>query len=188
MAGALAAELQKRGYLVTGVDLSPEMVSLARRSSPRIQYVVDDIATVTLKCQMDLAICSFDSLNYFVEASRLQIALRNVRDMLGPAGLFSFDMNLPRLYEEKQRGTISREVSGVKFEQLLAYDRETRMATTVFDFGDGRREVHRQRAYDRKEIEDHLGKAGFRILGVYRDFLMKPADGDTLKPIFLAQR
>lgn len=46
--GRIAIELHHRGFQVTGVDLDADMIDAARRKAPHIEWLVDDLARMTL--------------------------------------------------------------------------------------------------------------------------------------------
>lgn len=52
--GRIAIELNRRGVKVTGVDLDADMIEAARRKAPHIEWVVDDLARMTLPMTFDL--------------------------------------------------------------------------------------------------------------------------------------
>jgi SAM-dependent methyltransferase len=185
--GALAAELFRRGYWVLGIDLSPEMIDRARSLCPDAEFVVGDMASVPVRPNAELAICSYDSLNYLTTEDKLTAALRNIRKMLRPCAFFLFDINTPLLYEERHHGTIERNSSGAKFCQVLTYDEQKRLATTVFDFGSGRVEKHTQRAYGVEEMKRYLQSTGFEALATYENFDLTESGDASLKVIFLAR-
>jgi SAM-dependent methyltransferase len=185
--GALAVELKHSGYDVLGVDLSPEMLAVARAADSEIPYILGDLTSVLIPRPVDLAICGFDSLNYLTDPAVLRNALSNVRTMLKTGAFFTFDVNTPRLYEEIQVGTITREVSGVVFRQILKYDPDHRLSTTTFDFGDGQQEIHLQRALSTSEVRDHLNAVGFGEIDIYDGFDMKAGGSESPKPVFVAR-
>jgi len=185
--GTLLTELERNGYDVLGIDLSSDMIDRAKILNPDIDYIVGDMATVVIPNQVDLTICSFDSLNYLVDEGHLVRALNNIHRMLKPCGFFVFDINTPHLYEERHHGTIEREFSGARFQQILSYDRQQRLASTVFDFGEGRTEEHIQRAYRVQDMRDRLHAAGFDTLGTFENFDLTAASEASSKAIFLAR-
>ncbi|MGH9165914.1 MAG: class I SAM-dependent DNA methyltransferase [Acidimicrobiales bacterium] len=46
--GRVAIELARRGLEVTGVDLDPEMLAVARRKAPELEWVAADLAALSL--------------------------------------------------------------------------------------------------------------------------------------------
>lgn len=90
--GALLAGLV-RDYSVTGVDRSPEMLSVAARVVPGARLLQGDMTTVTLPYRFDLIICMFDTLNHIVAIDGWLAVFRCAHEHLSDGGLFIFDVN-----------------------------------------------------------------------------------------------
>ncbi|HEY1990543.1 MAG TPA: methyltransferase domain-containing protein, partial [Acidimicrobiales bacterium] len=89
--GIYARKLMRRGAgRVVGVDISAEMVSLARRAeaaSPLgVEYVQADVANVDLGERFDIGFCSF-LFNYATSRAELRALIENVARLVRPAGL-----------------------------------------------------------------------------------------------------
>jgi SAM-dependent methyltransferase len=93
------------GYEVTGVDLSEEMLAVARAqqaalnpycsttngSCSSLSFVHGDIRTVRLDRTFDVVISLFHVMSYQTTNDDLQAAFATVREHLKPGGLFIFD-------------------------------------------------------------------------------------------------
>jgi SAM-dependent methyltransferase len=80
--------LAKRGYQVTGVDISPQMIDLAEKNRERyeaenLEFRVSDFEDLTYDGEFDCAIF-YDSLHHAVDGAQ---ALRSVYGALKPGGL-----------------------------------------------------------------------------------------------------
>ncbi len=95
--GGHSIEMAKRGYLVTGVDLSQSMLNLAAEKSKlqpflhQPQWVCGDIRNFETGHQHDLAIMMFAVIGYLASNSDVLSGLRNVRRHLKTGGLFVCD-------------------------------------------------------------------------------------------------
>lgn len=91
--------LAERGYRVTGVDRSAEMLTraaqrLAQQPAPvagQISLVEGDIPTVDLGQRYDAALAFFHVVSYLTQDEVLAASFSNVRRHLNPGGLFLFD-------------------------------------------------------------------------------------------------
>lgn len=87
--------LARRGYDVTGQDLSGPMLVLARRKARAarlpIRFVRGDMRAFDLHRSFDAAICMFGAFGYLVRLSDAVGCLRSVRRHLAPDGLFVFE-------------------------------------------------------------------------------------------------
>jgi SAM-dependent methyltransferase len=90
--GALLSGLV-RDYSVTGVDRSPEMLSVAARAVPSARLLHADITTVALPYRFDVIICMFDTLNHVVTVDGWLAVFRCAHEHLSDGGLFIFDVN-----------------------------------------------------------------------------------------------
>ena len=88
--GIYSRKLLRRGAArVVGVDISPEMVSLARRAEEveplGAEYVVGDVASADVGEQFDVALCSF-LFNYARSRDELRSLVSGVARFLRPGG------------------------------------------------------------------------------------------------------
>ena len=66
--GILTAILAERGYDMTGIDLSPEMLSTARENCPEsVLLLLQDITAFELYGTVGAVLCSLDSLNHLTK-------------------------------------------------------------------------------------------------------------------------
>lgn len=100
--GALLAGLATN-YAVTGVDRSPEMLSVAARAVPGAPLLQADITAVTVPSRFDVVICMFDTLNHVVTVDGWLAVFQRAHEHLADGGLFIFDVNttgrLRRLFD-----------------------------------------------------------------------------------------
>ena len=101
--GSILARLETTATL-TGLDRSPEMLTIAAAKVPGAQLVEGDMADFDLGRRFDVVACVFDSINHLLDvpswASLIACAHRHLTD----GGLLVFDVNtvgeLHRLGEE----------------------------------------------------------------------------------------
>lgn len=77
----------KKSFEVTGVDISDQMISLARELNPEITYVCGDMRSVRLGRLFD-AVTAFDAINYMQTIAGLKAAIRTAFSHLRPGGAF----------------------------------------------------------------------------------------------------
>jgi SAM-dependent methyltransferase len=90
--GAILKSLAKY-YDVVGLDLSPQMLAIARKKLPHLRFYRDDMVRFDLGTRFDVIICVFDSLNHMLKFADWQKIFRNAARHLEPNGLFLFDIN-----------------------------------------------------------------------------------------------
>ncbi len=96
--GYTAAKLAERGFNVTGLDGSKEMLRRARRLAPAARFVLEDARGFDSKPLYHAVVSTFDSLNHVLTLHELTQVFRNVHKALLPAGFFLFDMNMEQAF------------------------------------------------------------------------------------------
>jgi SAM-dependent methyltransferase len=82
-----------RYYDVAGLDLSPEMLAIARKKLPHVRFYRKDMVSFDFGKTFDVVICVFDSINHVLKFTDWRKIFRNARRHLEPNGLFLFDIN-----------------------------------------------------------------------------------------------
>ncbi len=90
--GAILKILAK-SYDVVGLDLSPSMLSIARKKLPQVKFFQRNMVSFDLGRKFDVIICVFDSINHVLEFADWQKIFRNAAQHLEEDGLFLFDIN-----------------------------------------------------------------------------------------------
>lgn len=93
--------LLDRGYRVTACDASPAMAALAAEKAPAADVYVTDMRDLDLPGRtFDLVTCLDDALNHLPDEQALRAAFRAAADVLRPGGIYLFDLNTVRMFEE----------------------------------------------------------------------------------------
>lgn len=171
--GRVSAGLSERGFRVTGLDLSEEMLSYARRNAPGAQFVAADARDFSIPAEFAAVVSTFDSLNHILSLRELASVFRNVRAALAPGGLFFFDVNLEMGFREHWLEHFSVVEEGRVCVVSGSYDPASRLGRYDFTLfrraaGDGlwRREDFSisERCYTREALRSALGRAGFSAI------------------------
>jgi len=189
--GNLAVDLAQRGHFVHGIDISPQMIRIAKSKSLRLSNISFEVQGMTQFCvrgRFDLVTCTFDSVNYLLDTDDVRRMFHRVADALHQSGMFIFDSNTHQLYARAKQGPQGRELGDESFVQEFSYDPINREATTAFAFSNGTVEVHRQRPYDLPELEPILADAGLRVVHAFSGFDMRPYDGESERLFCVAER
>lgn len=206
--GTIAIPLAQSGLHVTGLDLSPDMLAVARQKETAfrselhipgsLQWLQGDMRHWSLPEPADAAVSLCDCLNYLTEEADLAAAFRAAFNGLKPGGTFLFDMhhrnqldnymlNEPFCHEEEDVSyiwTCAFDEASATIEHRLAFflpESDGRYAKVV--------ENHRQRAYPEESVRKLLHAAGFAQVDAFSDFTFEPVDeASTLRMFFAAVR
>ena len=94
--GMLTRELDARGYDMTGVDSSEEMLGKAYENSAqsgKILYLCQDITEFELYGTVAAAVCTTDTLNHLTDDESVAKVFSLLHNYLDPGGIFIFDVN-----------------------------------------------------------------------------------------------
>ena len=179
--GRLTHELAARGFDMTGVDLSPEMLEIARErcAGQNVLLLCQDMRSFELYGTVGAVVCCLDSVNHLTEDGDLDECFSHVHNYLVPGGVFIFDIST-RLRFEDSYGELAYVFPGTTddgCETFCAwqndYDPETRICdfgVTVFsesERGTGlytrSEDEWAERYYTLGEIRSALSRAGMRF-------------------------
>lgn len=170
------------GYDVLGIDISEDMLVLARQAAPRARFERGSVWDAQLpRCTAVTAIG--EVLNYAADerasALRLPDLFERVHDALEPGGLFMFDFATPGRGTLREGGPSVAEGDGWRIVADTTEDaeRQTLERRMEIDYdGERRVEVHRLRLYDADFVRKSLEGRGFSptALDGYDDFRFWP--------------
>ncbi|MBQ0105373.1 MAG: class I SAM-dependent methyltransferase [Armatimonadetes bacterium] len=174
--GTVANILNRKGYELTGFDLSHGMIREAKKNYPEIDFYVQNAKNFRIDKTFDLAISLFDSLNYITDKSELQSAFEQVLKHLNHNGMFIFDVNTEYALSNNLFAQINlNPESNPQYIWEPDWDENTKICTVNMQFicknenGEEEKftETHIQRAYGIQELNYMLIQAGFDVLNIY---------------------
>lgn len=186
--GSLTRLLAQRGFAVTAVDLSPDMLAVADQKCRGlgVQFSCQDMTKLRLPGQVDAAVSGLDSVNYVVRPSGLKRMFRRVFQYLAPGGLFLFDVKTPAALKGADGQTCLDEDDDLYCVWRADYYPRRRVCGYGLDLfvraEDGRwerdGEYHEEYAYTMDELDGFLREAGFRDVRQYGGWTMRaPKEG-----------
>ena len=116
--GTLTCMLARRGYDMTGVDSSPEMLARAQQKAEELDPGIRPLFLCQEASELDLygtvqgALCSLDGMNY-IPPDELGEVFRRLHLFIEPGGRFAFDMHLPEHLRELDGGVFVDETDEV---------------------------------------------------------------------------
>lgn len=188
--GSVTEILARKGYEVTGVDMSEEMLTEAMskvmdmENPPR--FVCQRLQELKLPRAVDLAVCALDSLDYITNPDDCAEAIRRTWKALNPGGVFIFDVNTPEKLRAMDGQVFLDEDDDVYCVWRGEFDQESNICSYGMDLFQRRGEVwhrsfeeHREYAYSAEQLKGYLKAAGFTRIEVYADRLFEaPREGE----------
>lgn len=188
--GSVTEILARKGYNVTGVDMSEEMLTQALSKvmdlEPVPRFLCQKLQELNLPRGFDLAVCALDSLDYITDPEDCAEAIRRVYKYLNPGGVFIFDVNTPEKLRAMDGQVWLDEDDDVYCVWRGEFDEETNICSYGMDLFQRRGDVwtrsfeeHREYAYSREQLTGCLKSAGFTHIEVYADRLFEaPREGE----------
>ena len=199
--GKLTFKLREYGYDMTGVDLSEDMLSIAKSYAYKnkiddVLFLCQDMREFELYGTVDACACTLDSINYLTRLDDVKKCFSLVHNYLIPEGVFIFDINTPYRFEN-----IYGDNSYILENEhaLCAWQNEYNKKSKICRFylsifqenedGTYNRydEIQKEKCYERKQIERLLMECGFEIIGVYGDLDKNVATDTDEKWYFVAR-
>ncbi|PWK90873.1 methyltransferase family protein [Lentzea atacamensis] len=175
--GRHSIELARRGYTVTGVDISTEAIEHARAQAPALDWRLGDISSLASQgVRADLALCMGNSFGYLDHSG----SCRFLVDLAAAAPVLVIDYScaaeslLPSL-----PGSIELSAGGVDMVAVNSYDVASGRLLIDFTFSDGvrtQRSTAVQHVYTAGELTRMLRAAGFASVELFGD-----TDGGAFK-------
>jgi len=204
--GSHGFHFAQRDYDVTGVDLSPKMISLANQKKAQkgienISFEQGDILSLRLHREFDVVVSLFHVMNYLTKTSDMAAGFANAVNYVRPGGLFIFDSwygpavlsDLPKVGVrrfENDRIKVTRlaeptlhpnrNVVDVKYEIIVQRKGSADVAFI--------KETHAVRYFFETEIEELLEGLGVEILAAEEWLTGKTPGLDTFGVCFVGRK
>lgn len=186
--GGLTLPLQHRGFQMTGVDLSREMLwqaaQKARKNGMNIPFVQQDMRSLNLHKPVDAVLATCDGVNYLMTDEDLLSFFRAAKRAIRPGGALIFDVSTPHKLKNilcsglmcEDRPEITYLWQNTWHERAQTVDLDLCFFVREADGKYRRMEEHQsQRAWDTETLKNGLLKAGFRGVCMYSEATLNPA-------------
>ncbi|ACJ33196.1 class I SAM-dependent DNA methyltransferase [Anoxybacillus flavithermus] len=200
--GELAIRLAEKGFDVTGVDLSEQMLTIAQMKAEErgvnLSFFQQDMREFGPFEPFDTIVIFCDSLNYLLQEEDVIATFMRVHEQLRPGGLFLFDVHSLFKMEHVflHHRTFASNDDQVSYiwncyegpwphsvEHELTFF--VRLQEGMYERVD---EMHVQRTYDVDQYVMWLKQAGFHVLHVWADFTEQQPTKESERIFFIAQK
>lgn len=210
--GNITIPLAQKGYQITAIDLSEEMLVQAREKTAQLEqtgallqidWQQQDMTMLDLYDAedhfqlFDGVIATFDAFNYITEPEALQFLLQDLSDHMQDNGVLIFDMQTPyKLREYLGNNIYTLHRPDVEYMWENHFDEEDQICQMDITFflrqEDGLyrkvTENHTERVYEPELLQLWLNLAGFDVLGIYQELSELPLQDDSHRVVFVARR
>lgn len=197
--GSISVPLARKGYHVTGIDLSEDMLAVAHSKAYQagvdVSFFQQDMREIVGFKAFD-CICIFcDSLNYLTIEDDVKKTFKSVFDHLAPNGLFLFDVHsLYKLSEVFIGHSYCSNDDDIAYiwncyqgDSPYSVEHELSFFVKQNEFYERFDELHFQRTFPISYYEQLLTEIGFSLLKVTADFREEPP-AETSERIFFSAR
>ncbi len=164
--GDLTVTLNNLGYLMTGLDLSEQMLEVAKtKTEPgKIRFLCGNMINLNLGEVFDSVVCANDSVNYCSSLEQIANLFESVNRHLPIGGIFVFDYHQKaRLAEFIEPFDEEGVVGGVGYWwHIVSEPPMLRHTVTIYGSGYPVVETHDQYIFELKELQTLLEEHGFR--------------------------
>lgn len=192
--GRHANGLAELGHIVTGVDISPGFLEIARRDAKEqgvtVEYVQQDMREISYAQEFDRVLLLFTSFGYFEDDENFKV-LQNVASALKPGGLFCFDIINRDVFLKNLRPFGVTEKGGDLMINRETFDSLTgRVYNRRIVIRDSKRKDTRffVRLHNATETRDLLGGAGLHLHKIFGSWDGRPFQSYSWRMIILARK
>jgi len=193
--GRHSIELAKRGYQVTGVDVTSQYLETARAKAKekgvKIDFIEGEMRNISFYEEFNAAINMFTSFGFFEEEKDNLKVLKNVSNTLKPEGKFLIDVInrdwIIRNYRERDwresgEGLVL-EVRKFDLARSINYGKQI-----IIRGGERIEKDVPLRMYSFHELKSMLELAGLKVIASYGSFEKEELTLDSMRMIIISQK
>ena len=194
--GSVCRELDGRGYDMIGIDISPDMLSVAHTKSEGrdILYLNQDICDFELYGTVDAFLCLLDSVNHLTGDGDIDSLFALVNNYLNPDGIFVFDVNTKHKFENILSDNIYT-YEDDKIFYVWENDYEDEICRICVNFfvreGEGYKRIcqeHEERFYSAQFLKDKAAEHGLSVEGIYGELTFEDGKDDCPREFWVLKK
>ena len=197
--GSVTEILARKGYQVTGVDMSEDMLTVAWDKAQEMEnpprFICQKLQQLHLPRGVDMAVCALDSLDYILDPKDCEAAIKRAYKALNPGGIFIFDVNTPEKLRAMDGQVFIDEDDDVYCVWRGEFDEQTNICSYGMDLFQRHGNVwhrnfeeHQEYAYSCQQLTGYLKNAGFTDIRVYGDRRLEEPNAADQRIYFSARK
>ncbi|MFZ7114322.1 MAG: SAM-dependent methyltransferase [Bacteroidota bacterium] len=173
--------LNKKGFIVTGYDLSEESISYDKQfENDRLEFYLHDMREIFRSNYYDVVVNLFSSFGYFEKERDNVRCLISHATALKPDGIFIFDYFNCNKIVSSGEVTLEKKVDGINFHIQKRVDGNS--IHKKIDFTDKGNQFHfeeRLMLFSQKDLLRFFDKAGLHVLDTFGNYDLVPFDQEN---------
>lgn len=144
----------RKWYNVTGIDLSPNMLAIARKKVKGVRYLQGNMQTFKLGRKFDAIACLFSAFNYNITKAQILKTLKNFHSHLKTDGIVVFDLFTGKIWRKDYvtfMTYVNKDVSIARITRNSIKDSVARLIFIYYIIDE--KENKRRKAYPKTAIE-----------------------------------
>ncbi|MDR2965989.1 MAG: class I SAM-dependent methyltransferase [Treponema sp.] len=193
--GRISGELARRGFAVTGIDITESYLRTAREDAAHenlpIEYINIDAREYKNPGYFNIAVNLYNSFGFFADPKDDLLLVRNVYESLDSGGCFMIETHGKEIaVRDFTDGEWFERAGFTVLTQYETLDSWSLMKNKWILIKDGKRveKVFTQRLYSAAELRSLLLEAGFSAVEIFGDWNEAPYDINAVKLIVIGRK
>lgn len=195
--GSTTLPLARRGVSMTGLDLAPAMLKIAREKAAAeglpVDFVEKNMLELDYEKQFDMIVSFQDGINYLTGDRDFETLAAGVGKGLKDGGLFLFDLNRVDHYSDSDTTVIDLEDMYLVYENNYSADTRIWHIKLTGFLREGElyqkfEEIHEEKNHDFEEVKASLNAHSMEIVAVWRMFYEEDAADDVNRVLVIARK
>ncbi len=183
--------LNKKGYKITGIDISPNSIDQAKQyATDTLRFEVADMRQPFANNRYDIALNLFTSFGYFESSNDNLAALQNICKAIKPNGFFVLDFfNTTKVLKELVPQEV-KTVDGIDFYISKKVENNRILKTIEFESnGIQKSFTEKVEAITKQQFENLFAATDFEVKEVFGSYHLDSFDENTAdRLIFVVQK
>lgn len=192
----LLKRMQKYDYDLNGCDSSNEMINIAQKKLPHINFTTSALPLLfeIPENEYNIMLCLFDTMNYLPNEGTLTNSFQSIYKKLKTPGIFIFDVVTNSYCKEYFQNYQENEVIAKKIAYSRISEFDTKHATQinyirVYTNNSIFEEIHQQKIFDLQQIKNIIvNQTSFNLINMLDDFSFQKANPNSGRVHFILKK